>query len=64
MCFLLALYAFSVFGYVTATIATYFLGRDAEDETAEVVGAQQVEALAGEIAALRAQVEALVARLG
>ena len=64
LCILLALYAFSVFGYVTATLATYFVGRDAEDGAAEVAGAQQVEALTGEIAALRAQVEALVARLG
>ncbi|MDF2441501.1 MAG: voltage-gated potassium channel [Abditibacteriota bacterium] len=30
LCFLLALYAFTVFGYVTATLATFFIGRDAQ----------------------------------
>ena len=62
LCILLALYAFSVFGYVTATLATYFVGRDAEDGAAEVAGAQQVEALTAEIAALRSEIRALAAR--
>lgn len=30
LAFLLALYAFSVFGYVTATLASFFIGRDEE----------------------------------
>jgi voltage-gated potassium channel len=30
LCLLLALYAFAVFGYVTAAIAAYFVGRDRE----------------------------------
>ena len=29
LCLLLALYAFAIFGYVTATIAAWFIGRDA-----------------------------------
>lgn len=33
LCFFLALYAFAVFGYVTATIATFFIGKDAEEKT-------------------------------
>jgi voltage-gated potassium channel len=28
LCLLLALYAFAIFGYVTAAIAAYFVGRD------------------------------------
>ena len=28
LCVLLALYAFAVFGYVTATLATFFVSRD------------------------------------
>jgi len=28
----LALYAFAVFGYVTATLASFFIGRDAENK--------------------------------
>jgi voltage-gated potassium channel len=59
LCFLLSLYGFAVFGYVTATLATFFIGRDAEDEWAEVAGAKSIEALREESAALRAEVRAL-----
>ena len=34
LCIILSLYAFAVFGYITATIATFFIGRDVEDEKA------------------------------
>jgi voltage-gated potassium channel len=59
LCFLLALYAFAVFGYVTATIATFFVGRDAEDETAEIAGTKSIQALQAEIAALRVELKTL-----
>ena len=45
LCVFLALYAFAVFGYVTATLATFFVGRDAENEDAEPAGARQIAAL-------------------
>lgn len=60
--FLLALYASAVFGYVTATIATFFIGRDADDEEAEIAGAKSVAALQKEIAALRQEIQTLVNR--
>jgi len=63
LCFILAIYAFAVFGYVTATLATFFIGRDAADDEAEVAGAEQVNALRDEIAALRAEVRALTSAL-
>ena len=63
LCLLLALYAFAVFGYVTATIATFFIGRDAEHEEGELAGAASVDALRAELAALRAEVRALSERL-
>lgn len=47
LCFFLALYAFAVFGYVTATLATFFIGQD-EQET-----------LKQELASLRAELQAL-----
>ena len=59
LCFLLALYGFAVFGYVTATLATFFIGRDAESDEAEVAGANQIEELRAEIAALRGEIRAL-----
>ena len=62
LCVMLALYAFAVFGYVTATLATYFVGRDADDAAAEVAGARAVEALTAEVAALRAEIRALAGR--
>lgn len=33
LCLILAVYGFAVFGYVTATLATFFLARDAEETT-------------------------------
>ena len=60
LCFILALYGFAVFGYVTATIATFFVGRDAESDEAELAGAKSVEALREEITALRKDVQGLL----
>ncbi len=45
----------AVFGYVTATLATYFIGRDAEDREGEIAGARAIEALRAEVAALTAE---------
>jgi voltage-gated potassium channel len=59
LCLLLALYSFGVFGYVTATLATFFIGRDADDEEAEVAGARSIAALRVEIAALRDEIRGL-----
>lgn len=59
LCFILALYAFAVFGYLTAAIATFFLGRDAENDEAEIAGEKSIKALHAEIAALRADIQLL-----
>ena len=53
LCVLLALYAFAVFGYVTATLATFFVSRDAERPDAPLAGADALAALHDEVAALR-----------
>ena len=53
LCLILAIYAFAVFGYVTATLATFFIGRDAENNEAEVADAKSIEALRAEIRMLR-----------
>lgn len=58
LCFLLALYAFAVFGYLTAVLATFFVGRDAESAEAEIAGTNSIKALHDEIAALRADIQA------
>lgn len=59
LCFLLALYGFAVFGYVTATLATFFVGRDAANDESEIVGAEDIRALRGEIANLREEIKLL-----
>ncbi len=53
LCVFLALYAFAVFGYVTATLATFFIGRDAENEETELAGAKQLASILEEVRALR-----------
>jgi voltage-gated potassium channel len=58
LCFALALYAFGVFGYVTATLATFFIGRDAQNED-EISSTQTLEELRREIQHLREEVRAL-----
>ncbi|MCC5647656.1 ion transporter [Nostoc sp. CHAB 5824] len=60
LCFLLALYAFAVFGYVTATLATFFIDRDADDDEAELAGAKSIQMLQSEIAALREEIQELL----
>ena len=60
LCFFLALYGFAVFGYVTATLATFFVGRDAENPNAEVAGAQAIAELQAEITALRTEIQTLL----
>ncbi len=63
LCVFLALYAFAVFGYVTATLATFFVGRDAENDEAELAGAKQLAALREEVIALRAEIHELSRRM-
>ncbi|MDP9311333.1 MAG: ion transporter [Chloroflexota bacterium] len=63
---LLSLYAFAIFGYITATIASYFVGQDAAGDQAEGTGAlsaQETATLRHEIATLQAHVAALTHEL-
>jgi voltage-gated potassium channel len=59
LCFILALYSSAVFGYVTAVLATFFIGRDAEDNEAEIAGAKSLDVLHTELKALRQEIQAL-----
>lgn len=63
LCVLLALYGFAVFGYITATFASFFIGRDADAEDGELVAAKDLKALSGKIDALQTEVAALRAEL-
>lgn len=53
VCLLISVYAFAVFGYITATLASYFVGSDAAEER------QRSQRLEEEIARLRSGLERL-----
>ena len=55
--FLIAVFGYSIFGYVTATFATYFIGRDAEEKDAPIAGSREIEELKSEVIALRKAIE-------
>ena len=52
---LLAVYAFTVFGYITATIASHFIGQDRLEDERNGIAPADVATLRSEIAALRAE---------
>lgn len=54
LCFLLTLYGLGVFGYITASLASFFVGRDATQADGVAAGSD-LRALREEVAALRAQ---------
>jgi voltage-gated potassium channel len=54
LCFLLALYAFTIFGYVTATLATLLIGQQKEAPAADRAA---LAALRDEIVALRRELD-------
>jgi voltage-gated potassium channel len=58
LCFLLALCAIAVCGYLTATLATFCVSQDAESDRAELAGAKSIQALQTEITALRTEIQA------
>ncbi|MFN3402784.1 MAG: ion transporter [Cytophagaceae bacterium] len=58
LCFLMAVYAFAVFGYVTASIASFFIESDAQHEGSELAGAKQIESLRKEIQELKELIKA------
>ena len=58
LCVLLALYAVSVVGYVTATVATFFIDQDVENN--KILDEQSIQALQIEIKALRSDIQVLV----
>lgn len=57
LAFLIAVFGYSIFGYVTATFATYFIGRDAGDKEGSIAGSNEIEELKSEIVALRKAIE-------
>lgn len=50
---LLAVYGLAMFGYIAATFASFFVGRDAEEATGPIAGNRDVRRLLKEVEALR-----------
>lgn len=59
LAFILALFGYAIFGYVTATLATFFIGRDAEEEKTPVAGANDIAELKKMISALSGKIDEL-----
>ncbi|MEO7446068.1 MAG: ion transporter [Ferruginibacter sp.] len=59
LCLLLSIYGLCVFGYITATLASYFIGRDAEEKDAPVAGSADVQELKAEVMRLSRAIENL-----
>ncbi len=55
--FLIAVFGYSIFGYVTATFVSYFIGRDAEEKDAPIAGSKEISELKSDINALRKAIE-------
>ncbi|MBJ6119087.1 potassium channel family protein [Pontibacter sp. BT310] len=64
LCFLLAVYGFAVFGYFTATLATFFIDSDAENARGELAGSKQIKVLQHEIKELRTELQAVLKSAG
>lgn len=54
----LSMYALGILGYVTAALASFFLGHDAESEEGEIAGEATLRALRAEIESLRMEMRA------
>lgn len=62
LCFLLALYGFAVFGYVTATISSFFVSRDVDTTPSNAADTGQLARMEREIASLHAKLDQLMSQ--
>jgi len=62
LCLFLALYAFAIFGYITATIATLFIGQESNDDESGMAGKKDIVALRHEVGELKALLRELASR--
>jgi len=62
LAFLIAVFGYTIFGYVTATFATFFIGRDAEEKNAPVAGSKDISELKREIISLTKSIDELKKR--
>jgi voltage-gated potassium channel len=61
LAFIIAVFGYTIFGYITASFATFFIGRDAEEKDAPVAGAKDVLELKNSITVLNKKIDDLIA---
>jgi voltage-gated potassium channel len=59
LAFLLSLFGYAIFGYVTATLATFFIGRDAEEKEAPLPSAKDIREIRSLLEDLSGKVDEL-----
>jgi voltage-gated potassium channel len=60
----LAVYGFAIFGYLTATVASYFVARDADEDVGELAGAKQMDEMRRELVLIGRKLDGLRAPAG
>jgi voltage-gated potassium channel len=63
LAFILTVFGYVIFGYVTATLASYFVGRDAEEKDAPIASTSDVAALQKEISELTKSINEMKSKL-
>lgn len=59
LCLILSIYGFCVFGYITATLASFFVGRDAEEKDAPLASTADIKALQEQIQRLTEAIQTI-----
>jgi voltage-gated potassium channel len=52
---LISIYGFAVFGYITASLASFFIDQEARSRESEVAGSSEIAALRRDLALLRGE---------
>ncbi len=63
LAFMIAVFGYTIFGYVTATFATFFIGRDSEEKDAPIVGAQDIAELKESINVLTRKIDEMKSKI-
>lgn len=64
LAFLIALFGYTILGYITATFATFFIGRDAEERDAPMAGSKDIRELKSTINTLIKTIDELKNKQG
>jgi voltage-gated potassium channel len=63
LCLGISIFAVAIFGYLTAVLAAFLIGRDAENPKSEIPNQTSIRQLSGEVALLRKSIEDVLRRV-